>query len=85
MYNFYDCLLFFRHEEHQEYQPPVSVGSYETDAGHFYESLDELVQETKVDVYVERCEEEKEEEQEEGIPDQIWKANQNNKAMNGRN
>ena len=52
----------------------MSVGSYETDAEHFYESLDELVQETMVEVDMERCEEDKEEKeevQEEGIPDQI--------------
>ena len=70
----YNCFLFFRHEAHQRCQPPVSVGSYETDAEHFYESLDELVQETMVEVDMERCEEDKEEKeevQEEGIPDQI--------------
>ena len=64
---------FFRHEEHREYQPPVSVDSYETDAEHLYESFDELVQETMVDVDMESYEEE---EKEERILDQIRKADQ---------
>lgn len=64
---------FSRHEEHQEYQPPVSVDSYKTDAEHLYESLDELVQETMVDVDMESYEEE---EKEERILDQIRKADQ---------
>ena len=68
---------FFRHEEHREYQPPVSVDSYETDAEHLYESFDELVQETMVDMDMESYEEEeKEERQEERILDQIRKADQ---------